>query len=63
MKEQKNCGCGRSPTGLCMGWHALTEEAFKKAKSDYDFEQYQKRAENLWFKEGSCTGGNRGGLL
>jgi hypothetical protein len=22
------CGCGRSPTGKCIGWHALTEEAY-----------------------------------
>jgi hypothetical protein len=63
MNGQKNCGCGRSPTGQCVGWHALSEEAFAKAKSDYEFEQYLKRAENLWFKEGSCTGGNRGSLV
>jgi hypothetical protein len=24
-----NCGCGRSPTGKCIGWHGLTEDAFK----------------------------------
>jgi hypothetical protein len=23
------CGCGRSPTGNCIGWHALSEEAFR----------------------------------
>jgi hypothetical protein len=23
------CGCGRSPTGKCIGWHGLTEEAFR----------------------------------
>lgn len=57
MSEEKKCGCGRSPTGLCIGWHKLSEEEYKKAKSDYEFEQYQKRAENLWFKEASCTGG------
>ena len=22
------CGCGRSPTGKCIGWHALTEEVY-----------------------------------
>lgn len=59
MNELKKCGCGRSPTGSCIGWHGLSEEDFKRVKSDYDFEQYQKRAENLWFKEGSCTGGKR----
>ena len=24
------CGCGRSPTGDCCGWHALTEEEFRQ---------------------------------
>ena len=23
------CGCGRSPTGDCIGWHNLTEEMFQ----------------------------------
>jgi len=23
------CGCGRSPTGKCIGWHALTEEEYQ----------------------------------
>ena len=23
--ELKTCGCGRSPTGRCMGWHSLEE--------------------------------------
>ena len=22
------CGCGRSPTGKCCGWHALSEEEY-----------------------------------
>ena len=22
------CGCGRSPTGRCIGWHALTEDQY-----------------------------------
>ena len=24
------CGCGRSPTGLCKGWHGLSKEEYKK---------------------------------
>ena len=23
------CGCGRSPTGKCIGWHALSEEEYQ----------------------------------
>lgn len=26
--KQGTCGCGRSPTGDCIGWHGLNEEAF-----------------------------------
>ncbi len=24
--QKGTCGCGRSPTGNCCGWHALTED-------------------------------------
>ena len=30
MNDKSNCGCGRSPTGKCMGWHNLSEEEYKK---------------------------------
>jgi hypothetical protein len=30
------CGCGRSPTGLCVGWHKLTEEEYKEKKKKYE---------------------------
>ena len=29
------CGCGRSPTGKCIGWHGLTEEAFQARLSEF----------------------------
>ena len=29
------CGCGRSPNGKCIGWHGLTEDAFKQRLEDY----------------------------
>ena len=29
------CGCGRSPTGQCCGWHALTEEAYQARLSEF----------------------------
>ena len=29
------CGCGRSPTGKCIGWHKLTEEEFQKKLEEY----------------------------
>jgi len=32
MSEQRTgtCGCGRSPTGDCVGWHSLTNEEYQK---------------------------------
>jgi hypothetical protein len=35
MTEENKCGCGRSPTGKCIGWHALSEEDFTKKKEAY----------------------------
>lgn len=36
MMEEKKCGCGRSPTGNCIGWHLLTEEDYLTKKSAYE---------------------------
>ena len=33
--EVGKCGCGRSPTGKCIGWHGLSEEAFKEKLEEY----------------------------
>ena len=30
LDEIGRCGCGRSPTGYCIGWHGLSEEEFQK---------------------------------
>ena len=32
------CGCGRSPTGMCKGWHGLTEEEYVAKKKLFDEE-------------------------
>ena len=34
--KQGTCGCGRSPTGDCCGWHALTEDQFVERKELYE---------------------------
>ena len=36
------CGCGRSPTGNCCGWHALTEEQYLERLNLYIQEQADK---------------------
>jgi hypothetical protein len=35
-EEFGRCGCGRSPTGKCIGWHGLTEEQLRHAVEEYD---------------------------
>ena len=59
------CGCGRSPTGKCIGWHALSETEYQSKLESYmadeqskdDLVEYRKQAQELWFDGGSCTGG------
>ena len=29
------CGCGRSPTGKCIGWHNLSKEEYQKKLKEY----------------------------
>jgi|TARA_B110000238_G_C16038966_1_gene400999 hypothetical protein len=29
------CGCGRSPTGKCIGWHALSEKEYQEKLKKY----------------------------
>jgi len=57
-----NCGCGRSPTGKCIGWHGLTEEMYTHQKMlwmedemrrDQEIAEYQKQAQDIW--SDSCT--------
>lgn len=30
------CGCGRSPTGKCIGWHGLSEDAFQARLAEFN---------------------------
>ena len=35
-KVMSKCKCERSPTGLCVGWHSLTEEQYEGRKKQYE---------------------------
>jgi hypothetical protein len=48
-----SCGCGRSPTGKCIGWHGLSEDDYKKKKDAWELAEYQRQADELW--NDSCT--------
>jgi hypothetical protein len=40
-EEFGQCGCGRSPTGKCIGWHGLSEEMYKHQKMLWLEEQFR----------------------
>jgi hypothetical protein len=40
------CGCGRSLTGKCAGWHALTEEKYLERKKFFLAKQAEKSEDN-----------------
>jgi hypothetical protein len=33
--KKGTCGCGRSPTGDCIGWHGLTEDQYQAKLAEY----------------------------
>ena len=35
-EEIGKCGCGRSPTGKCIGWHGLSEDEYADRKEKYE---------------------------
>jgi len=62
--EIGKCGCGRSPTGKCIGWHGLSEQDFQyrqrmwleeQMRIDTELQEYKRQAQELW--NDSCTSG------
>lgn len=51
-EKMGSCGCGRSPTGECNGWHGLVESEYQKRKAEWEMEQYRKQVEENWYHEG-----------
>lgn len=53
MTEQTNekksvpCGCGRSPTGSCIGWHSLTNEEYQAKLAEHQKTQLNESAPKL----------------
>lgn len=35
-KEFGKCGCGRSPTGKCIGWHGLSKEQYEQKLKEFN---------------------------
>ena len=41
------CGCGRSPTGKCIGWHRLTEDQYQQKLKEWN-EKNEKQKEAIY---------------
>lgn len=52
-EEFGKCGCGRSPTGKCIGWHGLEEGEYRERLAEWELEDYKRRAQETW--NDSCT--------
>ena len=39
------CGCGRSPTGKCIGWHGLEEGEFREKLAEWELTDLNRRLE------------------
>lgn len=44
--KKGTCGCGRSPTGNCIGWHGLSEDAYQQRLAEYNAKQLNEAADN-----------------
>lgn len=52
------CGCGKSlHQPYCDGSHARSVDQYEEWKRKIELEAYQKQAQEIWFDDGSCTGG------
>ena len=40
--KKGTCGCGRSPTGDCIGWHALSESEFQSKLASFIADEQSK---------------------
>jgi len=45
------CGCGRSPTGKCIGWHALSEEEYQNELVKLQAEEEKKDVAKMKIKK------------
>jgi hypothetical protein len=37
------CGCGRSPTGDCIGWHGLEEGVYREKLAEWELNDLSRR--------------------
>jgi hypothetical protein len=45
-KTMADCGCGRSPTGQCIGWHNLSEEEYQQKLKEHQEKAAEEKDED-----------------
>ena len=35
MSTDRKCGCGKSPTGFCIGWHGLNQKEYEEKLKEF----------------------------
>lgn len=45
--EIGRCGCGRSPTGKCIGWHGLEEGVYREKLAEWEANELRKMTKDL----------------
>ena len=55
--KMRGCSCGRSPTGLCIGWHRLSKEEYEKKKKKYEELSEEEKKDNKDFVNDVLRGG------
>jgi homogentisate 1,2-dioxygenase len=52
-----SCGCGRSPTGQCVGWHGLSEDVYRERLAQYEAVEAAKKDRPAYVPNGAGMGG------
>jgi hypothetical protein len=52
-----SCGCGRSPTGQCVGWHGLSEDVYRERLAQFEAAELAKKDRPPYVPNGAGMGG------
>jgi hypothetical protein len=50
------CGCGRSPTGFCIGWHGLEEGEYREKLAEWQLKESQENLDTVKSLQGKQDG-------
>jgi hypothetical protein len=44
INKKRMCGCGRSPTGECIGWHSLSIAEYRQREKEFKQKKFVEKA-------------------